>query len=167
MARRGSVAPKERINIVYKPKISGDEDVELPFKMLIMADLTGKPNDIPVEDRKPLNIDKDNYKDVLKSLDLGVDVNVPDRVSGEEDAQLPVSLRFKSLKDFTPEGIAHQVPELQRLLDLRDALSSLKSPLGNRPQFRKRIQAILSDDKARQQLLEELGVIDGGEAGED
>jgi type VI secretion system protein ImpB len=72
-------------------------------------------------------------------------------------------LQFKNLGDFTPEGIAHQVPELQKLLELRDALSALKSPLGNRPEFRKRIQAILADAGARERMSAELK-LDGATA---
>ena len=62
MAKKaGTVAPKERINIVYRPA-TGDaqEEVELPLKLLIMSDFTLEPDDRPLEDRKPVNLDKDN-----------------------------------------------------------------------------------------------------------
>lgn len=158
MSAKGSVAPKERINIVYRSKTSGQEQVELPFKMLVMADLTGKPNPTEVEKRKRINVDKDNFGEVLQSMDLGVDIAVPNRLQSEGDESLSVTLRVRSLHDFTPQGIAAQVPELRKLLELRDALSALKSPLGNRPEFRKRIQAILADAGARERLQAELGL---------
>ncbi len=158
MSAKGSVAPKERINIVYRSKVAGKEQVELPFKMLVMADLTGKPNPTEVEKRKRVNIDKDNFGEVLESLDLSVDMAVPNRLQGDGDKDLDVSLRLRSLHDFTPQGIAAQVPELRKLLELRDALSALKSPLGNRPEFRKRIQAMLSDAGVRERLQAELGL---------
>lgn len=157
MASRGSVAPKERINIVYRSKTTGQEEVELPFKMLVMCDLSGRPNPLEVERRKPINVDKDNFADVLASLDLGVETSVPNRLQ-EGEGELTVALRFQSLADFTPQGIANQVPELRKLLELRDALSALKSPLGNRPEFRKRIAAILADDDARERMSAELGI---------
>jgi type VI secretion system protein ImpB len=158
MAKKGSVAPKERINIVYKSKVEGQEEVELPFKMLVMQDLTGKPKDSDIEGREPVKIDRETFDGVMSSFDLGVNLSVRDRLSGNDDGLLPVSLKFATLRDFTPDGIAHQVPELQKLLELRDALSALKSPLGNKGNFRKRIQSILSDEGARKRMLEELGL---------
>jgi len=65
------------------------------------------------------------------------------------------------MKDFTPEGVVSQVPELQKLLDLRNALNALKGPLGNIPAFRKKIQSILEDSEARDKLLAELGASEG------
>jgi type VI secretion system protein ImpB len=165
MAKQGSVAPKERINIVYKSKLEGQPEVELPFKMLVMQDLTGRPKEVELEERQPVKIDRETFDAVMSSFDLGVDVRVKDRLSGIKDATIPVSLKFATLRDFTPEGIAHQMPELQKLLELRDALSSLKSPLGNKGNFRKRIQSILSDENARTRMMKELG-LGGSEEGE-
>lgn len=163
MAKEGSVAPKERVNIVYKPAVDGAEEVELPLKILAIGDYTGKPDDRQLEDRKPINIDKDNFEEVMEKHDLGVDINVPDKLSGEEGAELSMSLKFKSMKDFTPEGVLQQVPELQRLMELRNALTALKSPLGNKPEFRKKLQALLEDDDSRKKLMAELGLGEGGE----
>jgi type VI secretion system protein ImpB len=167
MSKEGSVAPKERVNITYKPA-TGDaqEQRELPFKILAIGDYTGRPDDRPVEDRKPLNIDKDNFNEVMAEHKLGAKITVEDRLSGEAGAEMAVDLRFSTLKDFTPEGIAHQVPELKQLLQLREALTALKGPLGNIPGFRKKIQTLLADDAARERLMKELGMADGGSEGE-
>jgi type VI secretion system protein ImpB len=158
MARKGSVAPKERINIVYRPATSAHEIIELPLKMLVLADLTGKHDVRSIEERKPIEVDKDNFKDVMKGFDLGVDVSVKDRLAEDSAQEIAAQLKFKGLKDFTPEGIVKQVPELNRLLELRKALSALKSPLGNRKDFRERIRELLDDESSRQKLLEELGL---------
>lgn len=158
MAKEGSVAPKERVNIVYKPATDGSEEVELPLKILAVGDYTGRQDDRPVEERKPINIDKDNFNEVMEKHQLGVDINVPDRLSGGEGGELAVSLRFKNLKDFTPEGVAEQVPELKKLLELRAALTALKGPLGNRPAFKKQLQKLLEDDESRAALMAELGL---------
>jgi type VI secretion system protein ImpB len=71
---------------------------------------------------------------------------------------MSVDLKFSSLKDFGPEGIVSQVPELQKLLALRTALTALKGPLGNIPAFRKKIQALLGNADGRQKLMQELGL---------
>lgn len=166
MPKEGSVAPKERVNIVYKPATEGAEEVELPLKILAIGDYTGRADDRTVEDRKPINIDKDNFNEVMEKHELGVDINVPDRLSGgEEDAELGVSLKFKNLKDFSPEGIANQVPELKKLLELRAALTALKGPLGNRPAFRKQLQNVLGDEGTRKKLMDELGMGEGDGGG--
>jgi len=167
MAKQGSVAPKERINITYKPA-TGDarEDIELPLQLLFIGDYTGKADPRPLEDRKPINIDKDNFQQVLAEQNLSVDLSVPDQLSGEKDANLAVHLKFRQLGDFGPEAVAEQVPELKRLLELRKALTALKGPLGNVPAFKRKIQALLNDGAAREKLVKELGIKgDEGEGG--
>ena len=67
-----------------------------------------------------------------------------------------VSLQFDSMKDFTPENVARQVPELKKMLELREALVALKGPLGNVPAFRKAIETILDDEEQRKLVLGEL-----------
>jgi type VI secretion system protein ImpB len=62
------------------------------------------------------------------------------------------------MKDFGPEAIVEQVPELKRLLELREALRALKGPLSNVPEFRKKIQELIKDEDARQRLLAEIGL---------
>ncbi|HEX7030436.1 MAG TPA: type VI secretion system contractile sheath small subunit, partial [Gammaproteobacteria bacterium] len=142
--QKGSVAPKERVNIVYKSNVGDQsEDVELPLKMLMVGDYTGKPSDEVVEDREPVNVNKDNINDVMKSFGLSLDVAVPDKLSDEPGQEISASLKFESMKDFSPDSVARQVPELKKLLELRQALQALKGPLGNVPAFRKGIQEIL------------------------
>lgn len=154
---RESVAPKERINITYTPETSGaQEEVELPLNLVVLGDFTGRADDRMIEDREPVNVDKDNFNSVMREQNLGVDVSVADRLSGQADAELGLSLKFENLRDFEPEQIARQVPELNTMLELREALVALKGPLGNVPAFRKKIQALLEDDEARARLLEEI-----------
>ena len=157
MAKEGSVAPKERVNIVYRPA-TGDakEEVELPLKLLILGDYTLSQDDRQVEDRNPINIDKDNFNEVLKAHNLNLDLTVPDKISGEPDQDVALSLKFDSFKDFEPEAIVKNTPELNNLLELRDALNSLKGPMSNVPDFRKRIQDLITDDAKREELLKEL-----------
>jgi type VI secretion system protein ImpB len=159
MAKEASVAPRERVNIVYRPA-TGDaqEEIELPLKLLVIGDFTGRTDDRMLEDRKTINIDKDNYNEVLKGQELGVSVTVPNKLSEDPEEEMSVNLSFESLKDFGPEAIAEQTPELKKLLELRKALGSLKGPLSNVPEFRKKIQELVKDEEAREQLLKELGV---------
>lgn len=155
----GSVAPKERINISYKSSIGGaSEDVELPLKMLVVDDFTGKDNDDVIEDRDPVNINKDNFNDVVKSHNLSMSFSVPNKLQQDSDDDINVNLAINNLKDFSPTQVAEQIPELASLLELRRALQALKGPLGNVPAFRKTIQAILENDETRAQVMRELGL---------
>jgi type VI secretion system protein ImpB len=160
MADDQSVAPKERVNITYKPA-TGDRqaEVELPLKMLFIGDYTGHADDRPLEERRPVNVDKDNFQQVLGEHNLSLEIGVPNALSDQKDAgDLAVKLRFKKLADFGPDAVAEQVPELRQLLELRTALTALKSPLGNVPAFRKKLQSLLGDAGAREQLIRELGL---------
>jgi type VI secretion system protein ImpB len=159
MPKESSVAPRERINIIYKPATGGaQEEIELPFKQLVMADFTLRKDDRALEDRKPINVDKDNFNEVMRKQELSLNFTVANRLSGKEGDELPVKLKIETLKDFGPESVAEQIPELKKLTDLRDALTALKGPLGNIPGFRKRMQELLKDDAAREQLIKELGM---------
>lgn len=157
----GSVAPKERVNIVYKSN-TGDqsEDVELPLKLLMIGDFTGKNNDEMIEDREPINIDKDNFNDVMSGMNLSMDLSVTDTLSEKDDDEMAIHLDIASIKDLSPDSIAQQVPELNSMLEMRKALLALKGPLGNVPTFRKTIQKILNDDDSRKVIMEELGIND-------
>ncbi len=159
MAKEATVAPKERVNIVYRPA-TGDakEEVELPLKVLVMGDFTGQKDDRLLEERDPVTIDKDNFDEVLKARNINLDVTVPNKLSGKDDEEMNVSLKFESMKDFNPESIAKNTPELNRLLELRESLTALKGPLSNIPEFRKKIQELIKDEKTRELLLKELGV---------
>ena len=166
MGKDSSVAPKERVNIVYKAD-TGDqkEEVELPLKILIMGDFIGRDDDKNLEDRKAINIDKDNFNDVMQAQGLSVEMSVPNHLSdvkdGEERANLSTTLDFKNMRDFEPDTIAKEVPELKKLLNLRDALTALKGPLGNVPEFRKLIQTLVKDDATRDTLMKELKLEEG------
>lgn len=159
MSKEISVAPPERVNIVYKPATgNAQEEMELPLKILMLGDFISRTDETPLEQRAPINVDKSNFNDVMSQQNLRVEINTTDRLSNEEGASLPVKLEFRNLSDFTPESIVNQVPELKGLMELRSALSSLKGPLGSRPAFRKKLQAILNDPERRKTLLEQQGL---------
>lgn len=96
MSKEQSVAPKERVNITYKPA-TGDaqSEVELPLKMLVIGDFTGKKDDRPVEERKPINVDKDNFNQVMTEHRLGVTMAVPDKLSSTEGGDMSLTLNFR------------------------------------------------------------------------
>jgi type VI secretion system protein ImpB len=159
MGKETSVAPKERVNIVYKPA-TGDAkaEVELPNKLLVLGDFTLQEDGRQVEDRDPISVDKDNFDDVLKGQQLKLDLSVDNKLSADPEAKMAVHLDINSLKDFSPEEVAKAVPELKQLLELREALKTLKGPLANVPDFRRKIESIVKDEDARSKLVDALGI---------
>jgi type VI secretion system protein ImpB len=160
MAKEGSVAPKERINVTFKPATGGaQEEIELPLKLMAIGDYTHRKDDRKIEDRKPISIDKDTFNDVLAKHDLSLTLSVPNRLQEDCDTEeLAVQLDIDSMNDFNPASLVGKVPELKKLMDLRDALVALKGPLGNAPAFRKAIEGVLADDESRDRVLGELGL---------
>ncbi|CDH33936.1 type VI secretion system contractile sheath small subunit [Xenorhabdus bovienii] len=156
----GSVAPKERINIKYVPN-TGDQtaEVELPLNLLVVGDLKGKKEDTPIEERQTVSVNKNNFNAVMNEANINLTFNVPNRLDEKSEEDMPVNLEIKSLSDFSPDNIAKKVPELNKLLELREALVALKGPLGNIPAFRTRLQSLLDDESVREQLLKELEIV--------
>ncbi|WP_285421207.1 type VI secretion system contractile sheath small subunit [Pseudomonas sp. efr-133-TYG-23] len=156
----GSVAPKERVNIKYVPA-TGDQqaEVELPLKLLITGDFKGHGELSALEDRQSIRIDKDTFNEVLSKAEVALCMTVPSVLNNDFDTELSVQLQFKSINDFSPDAVARQVPELNKLLELREALVALKGPMGNVPAFRKHLQSLLTDETARQRLASELNLV--------
>lgn len=152
----GSNAPKERINISYKAKTNGAAaDVELPLKLMVMSNFTSNTNNIPLEEREPVSINKVNFNKVMEQMGITTNFNVKNTISPDAD-EMSINLSIKSMTDFSPDNIVKQVPELQKLMALREALTALKGPMGNVPEFRKKLLAILSDAEKKEQLMLEI-----------
>jgi type VI secretion system protein ImpB len=159
MAKEGSVAPKERINVTFKPATgNAQEEQELPLKLLVLGDFTQRADERKIEERKPVGIDKQSFDDVLAKQELSLTFSVPNRLQEGAEDDLAVQLRIDSMKDFNPASLVEQVPELKKLMALREALVALKGPLGNAPAFRKAIESVLADQQTRDRVLNELGL---------
>jgi|SRR5699024_1399968 len=157
MSDKGSVAPKERINVTYVPA-TGDQvaEKELPLNLLVTGDFTGRNDDTALEERKTVSIDKNNFNDVMAKAEINLSFSVPNKLEEQSEDDIPVNLNIQAMQDFSPDNIAKQVPELAKLLALRESLVALKGPLGNVPEFRKKLQELITDENSRDQLLSEL-----------
>lgn len=98
------------------------------MKLLAIGDYTQRADERKVEDRKPIGIDKMTFDEVLAKQELGLTLSVPNRLQEEGGSdELAVGLQINSMKDFNPASIVEQVPELKKLMELRDALVALRA----------------------------------------
>ncbi|MCD5994606.1 type VI secretion system contractile sheath small subunit [Pseudomonas sp. CDFA 602] len=167
MAKEGSIAPKERVNIRFKPA-TGDvqQQVELPLKLLVLGDFVQRSDERKLEDRKSISVDKNNFDDVLEKQELALSLSVRNRLDESSDGMdLSVRINVTCMKDFNPANLVEQIPEMKKLMELREALMALKGPLGNTPAFRKAIESVLMDDQSRHRVLKELGLDAASEQG--
>lgn len=158
MAKGASKARESRVNIAISDRLRGGAQAELPFRLLVMGDYTMKDDTTPIYDRKPVDINKSNFDSVMQSFNLSLDLSVSDRISGS--GEMPVSLKFGTLKDFRPESIARQVPTLKKLLELRDAMKALRPKLGDKA-AQKELMGAIKDPAVRSEIL---GMITASEA---
>lgn len=149
MAKGASKARESRVNIAITDALRGGAEPELPFRLLVMGDYTLKDDKRAIEDREPLDINKSNFDSVMQSFNLSLDLSVSDKISGGE---MPVNLKFGTLKDFRPESIARQVPQLKNLLELRDAMKALRPKMGDKAAQKQLIGAI-KDPVMRDQII--------------
>lgn len=147
--------PPARVNLFLEvAKGDATERVELPMRMLVVGDFTNREDGPPLEDREVINLNKDNFEDVLRSQELRVKTAVANTLTDDDD--LAIDLTFDSMKSFNPDQIAKQVPELSRLLATRNLLQDLRNRLISAADFRKQIESVINDPAAREQLLAEL-----------
>lgn len=154
--------PAARINLKLDVgKGDAKKKVELPLKMLVMGDFSFKNRKDRVGDREKISINKNNFEQVMESLDLKLNYSVENKLTGEGD--LNVNLDVKNMDSFKPETVAKNVPALSRLLAARNLLKDLKSNLLDNREFRKRLEDIIKDPNAMKSLQEELKKIVPGE----
>ncbi len=147
--------PPARINLFLEvQKGDAKKKVELPLRLLVTGDFTGKESDVPVEDREIINLNKDNFEKVMKSQELGLEYTVDNKLTGE--GEMSVELNIEDMKDFSPEEIAKQVPGLSRLLAARNLLQDLRNRLISVRDFRQQLESVITDEAAREDLLAEL-----------
>lgn len=156
--------PPARINL-YLDVVKGDaqKKVELPLRTLVTGDFSGRESGVPLEDREKINLNKDNFEDVLRSHNIEMDLNVADKLRGGDDDEMKVNLKIDRMADFEPDQVAKQVPQLQKLLATRNLLQDLRNRLISVADFRKGLEKVVKDPEALKKLDEELKKIVPGD----
>ncbi len=160
----GRVRPP-RVHITYDVQV-GDaiEKRDLPFVVGVLADLSGMPDKAlpPIPKRKFVQIDRDNFDDVMKKIGPRLAFKVQNRLS-EDDTKLNVELRFQGMDDFQPANVARQITPLRKLLELRGSLANLRSSLIGNEKLDNLLQEMVSNEEMLRQAGAEAGVHAGEE----
>jgi len=154
-----------RVQITYDVEVGdAQEKKELPFVMGVMGDFTGNPADpLPkLKDRKFVNIDRDNFNEVLKGTKPRLTLQAENTLQND-GTKLGVELNFRSLADFEPENVAKQIDPLKKLLELRTKLSDLKNKMYGNDKLGEVLGEILQNTEKLAALSKETGAQPKGE----
>jgi type VI secretion system protein ImpB len=151
--------PKARINIKLDLH-TGDaqKKTELPLKLMVMGDYSNGKEQRPLSERSKVAIDKNNFDSVLAEFSPELSLAVANTLV-EDASEAEVVLGFQSMKDFEPEQVARQIPQLRALLAMRNLLRDLKSNLLDNARFRLELERILMDEALTDELRGELAAL--------
>lgn len=169
MAKKESVQKRlqkvrpPRVQLTYDVEI-GDaiETKELPFVVGVVADLSGQSEvqQPKLRDRKFVNIDRDNFDEVMKGVEPRAAFQVPNTLT-EDGGRFGVDLKFRSLEDFSPEAVVEQVEPLRKLLEARSKLADLRNKMAGND----KLEDLLSEVLKNTENAKKLGAKENG--GED
>jgi len=144
-----------RVQIEYDVELYGaQKKVQIPFVMGVMADLSGdaRENLPPVDERKFLAVDAENFDERLKAIRPRVAIQVPNTLTGE--GNLSVDMSFESMDDFSPAAVARKVDALNKLLEARTQLANLITYMDGKAGAEELIAKVLNDPALLKSLLE-------------
>lgn len=151
-----SEVPKARINLKLDLHTGGaSKKTELPLKLLVTGDFSNGQESAPLSEREKVNVTKNNFDAILSEYSPKMNLTVKNTLAddGSEDN---IKLTFQSMKDFTPEQVARQIPQLKAMLSMRNLLRDLKANLLDNQTFRKELEKILLDPALSAELRSEL-----------
>lgn len=151
--------PKARINLKLDLHTGGvSKKTELPLKLLVAGDFSNGQESASLSERKKVNLNKNNFDAVLSKYSPKVNLTVKNTLAGD-GSEDNISLTFQSMKDFTPEQVSRQIPQLKAMLSMRNLLRDLKANLLYNQYFRKELEKILLDPTLSAELRAELSAL--------
>lgn len=156
-----------RVHITYDVETEGAEvRKELPFVVGVMGDFSGKPYEPlkPLRDRKFVQIDRDNFDDVMQRMTPGAQFKVENTLAGD-GSEIGIELKFKSMDDFEPAAIVDQVEPLRKLLAVRNKLRDLMSKVDRSEELEGLLEEVLQNTEKLDELSKQLGVESGKSEG--
>lgn len=136
-----------RVQITYDVEI-GDaiETKELPFVLGVLGDYSGHPKAplAKLKERKFVDIDRDNFDDVLKGVGPRLNIRVDNQLK-KDGTQMGMELNFSKLEDFEPQNVVNQIEPLRKLLEVRTRLSDLRNKISGNDRFEELLDEIMHD----------------------
>jgi type VI secretion system protein ImpB len=151
---------KPRVHITYEVETEGAQIVrELPFVVGVLGDFSGDPTQPlrPLSERKFIQIDRDNFNDVMARLAPGLNLKVDNKLA-DDGTQMAVDLKFNSIEDFEPGRVVDQVPALKALLDTRNKLRDLMSKVDRSEELETLLEQVLKNEGELKSLSGQLGL---------
>ena len=161
---------KPRVHITYEVETGGAAvQRELPFVVGVLGDFSGNPTKElkPLKDRKFVNIDRDNFNDILREMAPGLQFKVENTIAGD-GSEMAVDLKFESMDDFEPAKVVDQVEPLKKLLETRNKLNDLMSKVDRSEELEGILEKVLQNSDDLQKMQQALGLdeSDDNEGGE-
>lgn len=154
-----------RVQISYDVETGGAiEKKELPLIVGILSDLAGKPETpmVPIKARKFVEIDRDNFNDVMASISPRLAFQVDSKLKEGDDSKMNVELKFKKLDDLRPEQVVQQVETLRKLFEARQRLNDLLAKLDGNDDLDALLQDVAANTDSQQQIK---AAVEGGSNG--
>lgn len=152
--------PKSRITLTYKTEVDGEPAVvDLPFRLMIPADLslgTSDDRKLDLEERAPRNLNGTNTNDVMRDMEISLDLVIDNKISPQNSESLRANLVIDSMQSFSPENVAKQVPQIQSLMLLKKLLEEIQSNIANKKEFSQLLNKLYSNQQALEKIKEEL-----------
>ena len=160
---------KPRVQITYDVETNGAEvKKELPFVVGVMGDYSGDntANKKALKERKFVQIDRDNFNEILDKIEPTAEMKVADKLSGEDGKEMSVNLQFNSMEDFEPQNVVKQVEPLRQLLEARNKLRDLMSKADRSEELETVLEQILKNTDNITEISQQLGVGESKEGAE-
>lgn len=152
--------PKSRLTLRYKTEVNGQpEDVSLPLRLLVTNDFSlgsSKDRKVDLEERRVRSMNGKNTDSVMKDMGINVSFAVPNKIDPDKAEDMQVKIPFDSIRSFSPDQVAKQVPKVKSLLMLKELMEEVISNVDNRKDFRKLLGELMSNEEALAKMMEEL-----------
>ncbi|MFE0752556.1 type VI secretion system contractile sheath small subunit [Inquilinus sp. NPDC058860] len=149
---------KPRVHITYQVETEGAVvEKELPFVVGVLGDFSGDPAQplAPLRDRKFVQIDRDNFNEVMARIAPGLNLRVENTLQGD-GSEIAVDLSFRSLEDFEPGAVVQQVEPLRKLLETRNRLRDLMTKVDRSEDLEALLEKVLQNKEQLSQLSHAL-----------
>lgn len=149
-----------RVQITYDVEVGGALELkELPFVVGVLGDFVGKPEEAlaPVKQRKFVEIDRDNFDQVLSGMKPRLAFTTPNKLQ-DDGSKIGVELKFNSMEDFEPDSVVQQVDPLRKLVEARQKLSDLLSKMDGNDKLESILNEVVANADKQKELSDSLGL---------